>query len=215
MRPIATLMILVTACNHSNGPHVNLTAPLPQASIEERRFAFTRIKTDGRGIQTYDPFTFNGGSGPRDYIQLADGTKVWNTEDLLAVVRPDTDTGRAVREVEHARSKERTGVLAILGGAVLGGGMIAGGIVLLSRKEASADPSIPSNSSANFGGLLLSTGGLIAVLGGLLYGMHAISKAGLQIDAANKAAFERYDESLAASMRICVRGIELVDCDAR
>ena len=130
-------------------------------------------------------------------------------------MRPDTDTGRAVREIEHARSKQRTGVLAILGGAVVGGGMIAGGIVLLSRKEPSVDPSIPSKNGGNFGGLLLSTGGLVAVLGGLLYGMHTISKTGLRIDAANKTAFERYDESLAASLRICVRGIELVDCDAR
>src|SRR5687768_11634471 len=107
--------------------HVQLRAPEATASPEERMQAFARLRptamqqTAHYQISRYGAVSYAGTS--TDYLQLADGTRVYHAGDILPVVAPDSPSARSAEESESAASTANTlstlGWVGMIGGAVL------------------------------------------------------------------------------------------------
>jgi hypothetical protein len=201
MKLLALQLVLLVGCIGPRGQYTPLITPPPNAPFEERKAAFEKLRATGIGGQKKTFWK----QGEIRYLELSDMRRVYQPEDLLVVVRPDSPTAQAVeeyREARRGRRFKRNLALALMG---LGGAMIAAGIPI----------QVSSGKDSN-GGFALIGLGTMTVLGGGVWAM-TVQQNRIKFENHKSVmrAFEHYDRSLAAFLRICVNGTALVDCDAR
>jgi hypothetical protein len=203
----ATSLVILLAfvgCIPPRGSSVVLEAPPATAPFEQRQAAFEKLKALGVGGQKKTFWK----TGEVRYLELADNRLVYDPEDLLTVVRPDSATAQAIGEYRKAsdmRRLKRNLAAVALGASVA---LLGAGIAIKATQDTS------DRSSTGFFMIGFGTFGLI----GSGLGLWAVTS-GNHIRFSNQKsverAFKHYDEALAARLRVCVRGTALVDCDAR
>lgn len=177
--------------------HVPLRAPDPSASLEQRVDAYADLQIAGQ----MDVITLQRGvpvSRTADFLVLANGSRIYFPEDLLAVVAADSPTARAARRSVSARHKKWWWY---------GGGVAAtiGGLSLMAYDEGQRPDGTYEYGPAGSAGAALA---LVGVLGGL-FGFFYYNK---QTNDEKVTAFTTYDRSLRRALDLCVDELRLVDC---
>ncbi|NVB83114.1 MAG: hypothetical protein HOV81_32350 [Kofleriaceae bacterium] len=163
-------------------------APLDPAKLTsaERVQTFMRLRPVSKTT------TIENGNNPIDSsIILDDKTEVWLPEDLAPLVGDDSETMRAARASERARTKSiiswSTTIVLLAGGFVM----------LVASHESDNLPSYP--------GYLMLGGGVIGGAFVRHYNAEDIS--------ARHRAFEAYPRELGAKLNVCAHGLQVVACD--
>jgi hypothetical protein len=140
----------------------------------------------------------SGTTRSTDYMQLANGGRVYYPEDLLPVVPDDSPPAKAA----HAsRSKRDTAGMLTLGSVL----SVAAGAVLVILP-------LTQSSQGHVNGTPILFGLGLAVFGGAGFGIasHFVSESA-QDEAAT--AYETYDRSLLDRLNLCAQGDALADCN--
>jgi hypothetical protein len=168
----------------------------PTAPVEYRYAHYSaaqalKVDRDDRG------FSLNRGRYSSPYLRLGNGTKVWSVFDLEPQVAPHTELGREIEQLKRARSRNRRALILGIGGAAAGVALMGLGIAL---KDESKPVAIVSISI-----------GAVGFFGGMGYWVFASrEKAERAVD---DSLVRSYNASLAATLRLCVSGMYLVNCD--
>jgi hypothetical protein len=190
---------LLLAC----GPaHVQLATPPPSANVVERAATYEQLRPLGTSTQTDVIMTPNMLLVTQsEFLQLADGTRVYHPDDLEPVVADDSATGRAIRDYRDAKASSRrwrNGTLIAMAAGVAAA--TVGGIVLSNDEE------------SGVGGALFLSGGLVTIFSPL--GLLGTIVPEREARDARRTAFFTYDASLRQAMNLCVDGMRVVDCHA-
>ncbi len=178
--------------------HVDLRAPPAIAPVEARVDAYNQL----RGLSyhsttttTYGTFGAGMASHSIDYLQLANGTRVYYPEDLIPVVAEDSPPAKAA---EASVSKRGTARLLTLG-AVLS---VAAGIALAVLPIATA-------KDGNVNGTPILFGLGIGIFGGVGFSIaaHFVGESA-QDEAAT--TYETYDRGLLERLNLCESGADSV-----
>jgi hypothetical protein len=190
---VLAAVYLLTGC----ASHVDLTAPPPLAPVSARVAAYEDLK--GLSYRSTTVTTY-GSFGPTtthstDYMQLANGARVYYPEDILPVVAEGSPPAVAA---EASKSKRETaGWLALASALSVVGGLTVAVVGVTSGGDSRGVP------------LALGLG--IGFVGGLGFGLAArFVSASAQDEAAT--AFETYDRGLLQRLRLCASGDGLGDC---
>lgn len=127
-----------------------------------------------------------GASREVDYLQLADGRRVYYPEDLLPVVDENSASAQAATRSRSARSTSYTLKGVGYGGIVLGAGIML--VPLLQEREPGEQM---STTPILLGGAVMILGGVISLVSGV-YSRQASDEA--------STAFETYDGALRARL---------------
>jgi hypothetical protein len=196
---VAVTASLAAAC----GPaHVQLATPPPSANVVERAATYEQLRPLGTSTQTDVIMTPNMLLVTQsEFLQLADGTRVYHPDDLEPVVADDSATGRAIRDYRDAKASSRRWrhgtLIAMAAGVAVA---TVGGIVLSSDEE------------SGVGGALFISGGLVTIFSPL--GLLGTIIPEREARDARRTAFFTYDGSLRQAMNLCVDGMRVVDCHA-
>lgn len=189
--------LLLAAC----GPaHVQLATPPPSASVAERAATYEQLRPLGTSSQTDVIMTPNMLLVTQnEFLQLADGTRVYHPDDLEPVIADDSATGRAIRDYREAKASSRrwrNGTLIAMAAGVAVA--TVGGIVLSGDED------------SGVGQGLFLTGGLVTIFSPL--GLLGTIVPEREARDARRTAFFTYDASLRQAMNLCVDGMRVVDC---
>lgn len=184
---LALVLSLATALGCHE--HVALNAPSSSAPIEERASAYNRLHPLSMH-ETHITYLHGGvpvGAARQvDYLQLADGKRVYYPEDLIPVVEPNGPTAQAAERSESARKTSYT--LKGIGA----GTIVLGGVIMISPLLQSRDPGESMSMTPIWtGAAVMLAGGLLSLIGGV-YSGKAHDEA--------STAFETYDSSLKANL---------------
>jgi hypothetical protein len=161
--------------------HVALSAPQPSAPVAER-------------VQAYDQLPV-GSYRSVDYLQLANGARVYYPDDLLPIVPPDSPTAKAV-DASVSKRHTATGLGYGAIGAFVGGAALA---------------IIPFAASHGETKSTLLPGIGIALIGGI--GLSIAAKVvGASAEDEAATAFETYHDSLVRRLNLCVRADQIGEC---
>lgn len=194
---IATAML---ACH----PHVELRAPDAAASGPERISSYERLharSTHETHITYANEYgAVVGAARVVDYLQLADGQRVYHPEDLMPVLPPDSS---AYAAADRSRAKMKTA--RTLNGIGWGAVGVGGAVMLVGAATVDID-------GTNTGALLapLIIGGGIALVGTAI----TIVSGGFARKAMDEkaTAFELYNDGLATRLDVCANDKVLVPC---
>ncbi|MFZ5891406.1 MAG: hypothetical protein ACOY0T_10170 [Myxococcota bacterium] len=186
------------------GGSLPLSAP-PQADapFQDRVLAYRGL----RPLSLHETHvTYVSGSIPvgatrrTDYLQLANGRRVYDPADLLPAVEANSPTGVAIRENQSLRENGR-----LFGGIGLGCVALGTGVMFYPVADQLANPneSFKTTPLLIGGGLLLA--GTILVL--IATGHYA------DANDAKATAFETFDGSLQQRLNVCVDNNRLVPCN--
>lgn len=199
---IACVAALASGC----ATRVMLPAAPPRSAPISQRAAFyeEHRPTSALGTMTYSSGSF-GMMGPVstrwEQLILANGTAVSDPRDLAQVVGDNSPT--AVAAESSARS-------ARIAAGFFGGGLAASAVGLVLALASISGTSAYDGDGfppVFWAGIGLSLGGSISIsIGRWGFGTSA--------DASRAAAFQSYDGSLRARLRLCSTGHQLHDCDA-
>lgn len=183
--PTALLLPGLIGC----AAHVDLTAPEASASSKERLEAWERLHAI-QMKETHITYVRGGvtvGAEARtDYLQLADGRRVYHPEDLAPAVRPDSPTAAAV-DAYGTQS-------------AVAGWLTIGGIVVVAGGTGVALGGIASDSDSAEAPMLI--GGVVAI------GVGALALVVAQVFRGNandekSSAFVTYNDSLLKRLDLC------------
>ena len=184
---------MVSACSR---PHVTLpTVPLDLLP-EQRVQMFYQLYATRENTVTTTTCQSGGGCSTNvdKTLYLANGTQVYDPEDLVPVVSPDSATARAVHNVHEERRKVRTyGMLAM---ACMAGSFF----FLFKGDDLGSSALVKVGLPVTFGGALIS-----AVLG-----RHHFRAATAYWSEAN----ESYNAGLAQRLRVCTNGLAIAPCES-
>ncbi|MGC4093363.1 MAG: hypothetical protein QM756_36815 [Polyangiaceae bacterium] len=181
--------------------HVGLNAPAAQAPFDERVDAYKGLRplslheTHITYLQGGVPV---GASRQTDYLQIANGRRVYYPEDILPVVDSASPSALAAQESESARSTGNTLM------AVAGGGYVLGLGVMLYPVLQTREPGEGINTTP----LILGAG--IAIASSIVYLVGRSFHSSANDEAAT--AFETYDDGLRKRLRLCREGNQVNDC---
>ena len=165
--------------------HVVLNAPPPSAPLEERTATYEKLhpltmhETHITYLRGGTPV---GATREVDYLQLADGQRVYYPEDLLPVVDESSSTAKAAERSHSARSTSYA-----LKGAGYGGIFLGAGIMLVPVLQSHQPGESMNMTPIWVGAGVMILGAVVGLVGGTF--------AGTANDEAS-TAFETYDESL-------------------
>jgi hypothetical protein len=198
--PAILVLLSLVGCIGERGPRATLTPPPPNATFEQRRAAFEQLRALGIGGKKRTFWK----PGEIRFLEIADNRRIYEPADLLPVVGPDSASAQAVGEYYQARNTRRLKRNLAWAGMGVGAAMIGGGAAIMATNDKSS------------GGFFLLGFGVLGVLGATL-GLMQINTGKIRFEnqPSVERAFKHYDEALARTLRICARGTELVDCDAR
>jgi hypothetical protein len=188
-------LLLLPGC----AEHLELRAPPASAPTSERVGAYNEL----RGLSYHETTVTTVGtigaatSHSTDYMQLANGGRVYYPEDLLPVVPEDSPSARAA----HAsRSKRDTAGMLTLGSVL----SVAAGAVLVILP-------ITQSDGGHINGTPILFGLGLALVGGIGFGIasHVVGQSA-QDEAAT--AYETYDNSLLQRLNLCAQGDAVGDC---
>jgi hypothetical protein len=186
------VVALVSGLLPSCHAHQELVAPDSSASIEEREAAYEQLKPlsyHETHITYVRGFVPVGTEKQVDYLQLADGRRVYYPEDILPVVPEDSSAAAAAQSSESARTTSTT--LRALGV----GGWVVGGVIAFVPFFTPRDYDEPINLTPVWAGLaVVGVGSILYLVGG-----------GFSSTANDEAAtaFETYDTGLRERLGIC------------
>lgn len=194
-----TLSFGATACGSE--PHVGLNAPSARASFEERGRAYDQLKplsmheTHTTYLQGGSPV---GSERTTDYLQLADGRRVYHAEDILSVVPSDSAAATAALESESYASSASTfkTVYWVL--------FTVGGLVMITPLLSAGDGDVSMTPVLVGGGVMLA---------GIPFIFMAKSKRNSANDA-KATAFETYEPGLRKTLNLCAKDGKVFDCAA-
>jgi len=171
--------------------HVMLSAPPPTAPEPARVEAYKKLHAlSHRETQVtyYNQLGMAfGGAHYTDYMQLADGTRVYYPEDVIPLVGEDSVTGKAA---DSSRSKRSlAGYLGLAAAATI----IAGAAIAFSS-FGSDDGNGPDKTKLFVGAGIAVGGGL-----GFSFGSQAVASSA-QDEAAT--AYETYNDNLSRRLRL-------------
>jgi hypothetical protein len=177
-----------------------LSAPPASAPLQARAEAYDQLKGlsfHETTVTTYGSLGATGTSHSTDYLQLANGTRVYYPEDLLPVVAEGSPSAKAAQASESKR--ETAGYLTM--GSIAS--VVAGTVIaILPFTQA-------SGGHINGTPILLGLG--VALVGGLGFGIaaHFVGESS-QDEAAT--AYETYDRGLLDRLNLCARENTITDC---
>jgi hypothetical protein len=183
------------------GPaHVQLSPPSPGAGLAERAAAYERMRALGTSTQTDVIVTNNMVMvAQNDFLQLADGHRVYHPSDLEPVVDADSATSRAIREHHDAKARAnawRKGTFIAMAAGVAA--MVIGAAIWAGDEDSVAGQAL------FFGGGVVTSLSPFGLLGAI----------GPDIEArdARRTAFMTYDRDLRSAMGLCADGGSITDC---
>jgi hypothetical protein len=177
-----------------------LTAPPASAPVQTRVDAYNQLKGLSYHETTVTTYgTFGGGSTSHstDYMQLANGTRVYYPEDVLPVVAEDSPPAKAA---EASQSKRETAHYLTLGAVAA----VAAGIVLAVLPIATA-------KDGNVEGTPILIGLGVGLFGGAGLGIAAHFVGNSAQDEA-ATTYETYDTGLLQKLNLCAKDNGLADC---
>ncbi len=179
-------------------PHVALSAPAPDAPLQERVSAYERLSPVHA---THDPFSRSFRPISHESIRLSGGEEVHYAEDLLPVVPERSRTANSARKsAELRRSGAWIGNAGLVVG-LAGAALTFGAILPFAGGDREAPP-----VARTLGGV-----GVLAMVGGIvtmLVGKGKVNKA----DDEQMWASATYDADLRARLNLCRKDDMLVDC---
>lgn len=187
----ALLISVLTACNS----HVRLTAPGPDAPLQERIEAHGRLAPLAAARALQAMVLPNGAvmaSDRLNFLQLAGGQRVTHAEDLLPVVDADSPTAAAVAAGEEAQVTAAALAGSGYSVAAVGAGLQFGALF--------------TEDSA---GMLWTGVGLAAA--GLIVGLVS-TKYFRDAEDERESALILYERDLRAHLHLCVKDQQVVDC---
>jgi hypothetical protein len=188
---VLLLLALVIGCGGK--PHVNIAAPPPNLSIEERAHAFDQLRSVGSGVETVTTCNRGCTTTSTDLLLLKSGHEIRYVEDLLPVLPEGSPAAAAARDVETARHKAKR--LRRIGMLMFTGFFVAS-IVAFANEN---DPL----TYLSLGGALTGFG--LFAASGVIYDREIKEK--------TKFVFDGYDQSLATRFNMCVNGLTVVPCE--
>jgi hypothetical protein len=193
------LSLILVGCE----PHQQLNAPPATASEAERLAAYGKLQP--LSMHSTDITYLRGGVAVGherevDYLQIADGRRVYHAEDILPVVAEDSPAATAAK---RSSSKRQLGDALYWGGvaALTAGAVLFLTPLFLEDDEQTGEPSF-NPPLALSGGLMLGGGALIIIA-------KLPSRSGH--DEA-QTAFETYEPALRKKLNLCVIEGVLVAC---
>jgi hypothetical protein len=181
------LLALMLGCRP---PHQTL--PTTPASLTPAE----RVETFNRFVAWKEHWLSQNGAVVNHYVSFQNGWEVYYPEDLIPVVGEDSSTAKHARVAARARAKqirwERIGLAGLLGGFV----------VWVSPIVTDSDPTWQPKVA-----IALAVAGLVA------YGAMGTYYR-LDVNRETHAAYEAYDDDLAARLQICVAGLQVVPCES-
>jgi hypothetical protein len=196
------MRIALLACLALTGcaSHVDLVAPPATASVQTRVEAFDKLKGISYHSTTITTVGVYGGASTghsTDYMQLANGERVYFPEDILPVVPEDSPSAKAAEASRSKRDTTRTltwlAIASVAAGAVL------------------AITPIATAHNGNVDGTIVLGGLGLAILGGAGFGI-AAHFVGESAEDEAATAYETYDAGLAQKLNLCGREGQLNDC---
>jgi hypothetical protein len=179
--------------------HVDLQAPPASAPVQTRLDAYEKLESLSYHQSTITTIGRFGSSTTHstDYMQLANGTRVYYPEDVLPVVPEDSPTAVAAQASQSKRDTARILTLASIVSAVAGVALIVLPFTQSSAGHVSATP------------IFIGLG--VGILGGSGFGFaaHAVGESS-QDEAAT--AYETYDSSLLQRLGLCASGSGATGC---
>jgi hypothetical protein len=176
------VVLLVSGC----GGHIQLTAPPANASAAERAAAYDALRPIN-----YQTDSNEGSSTNVGLLELNNGTKVKEPEDILVLLPADSRSAYSIRDAQsHAKKGQYWN---IAGTAALSAGSF---LALMGLAKGS--------KLAGFGGLGIVVGGGICL---------TFSKRERdEKSAATTRAYEQYDEGLRRRLGMCEQEGRVVPC---
>jgi hypothetical protein len=149
-------------------------------------------------VTTFGTMGASSTSHYTDYLQLANGGRVYYPEDVLPVVADDSPSAKAAQASESKRETARILSLSAIASVIAGATLV----VL---------PLTQTSSSGHVNGTPIAIGVGLALFGGLGFGIasHFVRESA-QDEAAT--AFETYDLSLLKRLNLCPQGDALANC---
>lgn len=198
VRGLVVVVLALVACNPQ--PHVQL-GPLPPNLPPMRRVQlFNDLHATFERTTETTSCSNRGGcsTSVQRTLYLANGTQVHHPEDILPVVAPDSAAARSVRTVQNAQSKRRIFTIIAVAGVIVGA---------ISVKTAFDNEEVDFSGGTKLGLI----GGGLAFLVGSIGGYYYYAEA---TDAHGEANVQ-YNDGLARALDVCVRGLDVVACEAQ
>ncbi|HEX5059791.1 MAG TPA: hypothetical protein VFV99_10555 [Kofleriaceae bacterium] len=190
MRVFLCFALLLIACGEK--PHVNIAAPPPNLTPDQRVDAFNKLRTEATGVEVVTTCNHGCTSTSTPLLRIGAGNVVRYAEDLLPVLPQGSPAAAAAHDVETARHKAKR--VSRIGGLVFAAGFVT---MMLAFNY--------GDELALIGGATMA-GGLI----GWAYGVYGYDR---EIKEKTKLVFNSYDESLATTFNVCVNGMNVVACE--
>ena len=178
-RQLAAVCVCFSLALSGCHDHVSLQVPTSTAPFAERAQAYQDLRP--RHYQT------SNNSRTMDFLDLANGTRIYHPDDLLVAVPSDSEAARAIERSEALRKTASWFGLATLGCIIAAGTMIAASTVGHERPDS---------------GLLIS-GTAVGLVGGLTFGITSSIFSGRSVDQAS-VAYDNYDRALQRKLSVCV-----------
>jgi hypothetical protein len=181
--------------------HVTLDPVPPAASFEQRATAYRRLRPAAHNVELVVTGNRYGVSVREEStLALADGTTVRHADDLLPVIESASPAARAAERSGSARQMKWTMFVGSVVAATAGTWLMLESIDRDFEQEG-------SGGGMMYSGIGLFTAGTIMALVGQFYYQRVEHSE-------RRSAFATYEESLRGSLRLCVNGMQLVDCHA-
>lgn len=182
----------VIGCNTSH--HVNIPAPPPNLTPEQRMQTFDTYRQAGRGVEWTT--TCNGGcmSSSEDILILHNGMEVRRPADLLPILAPKSEAAHEAEQARAAEDRSSRWKHVVFAGFV--GFLVVTGVGFHYESE----PLLALGIAGGFGTMI--AGGVGWAINDIEAGRHT------------KAAFGHYDDGLAQRFNVCVNGLAVVPCEA-
>jgi hypothetical protein len=199
MRSVLASCVVACLGTVACASHVDLRAPAASAPLDTRLAAYDELKGLSYHETTVTTYGTIGSSTSHstDYMQLANGTRVYYPEDLLPVVPDDSPSAKAATASESKRETAHMLTWGTVASAVAGAALIVLPFTTASEGHVDGTP------------ILIGLG--IAVFGGIGFGIasHFVAESA-QDEAAT--AYETYDRGLQQKLNLCARGDGLAEC---
>ena len=198
---MGVVVVLGYASSGCGYPHVVLSVPPESAPANERGRAYEQLKPlsmHETHTTYYQGGAMVGASRTTDYLQLADGRRVYHAGDILSVVPPDSPSARAALESQSRASTAST--LTTISWILI----TVGGVIMIA-------PLLDSDTNFDTTPFLIGGGVMLA-------GLPLIFVASSQRAHANDekaTAFETYEPALRKKLNLCAtKDRQIVDCAA-
>lgn len=174
--------------------HVDIPAPPPNLSPQQRVAAYQALRQGGSGVElTTSCQRGTCSTRHEEILILRDGTEIREADDLLPILSPTSVAGRNARKVADSRHRitiwKRIGWSGFVGGIAL--------IVVGAKLDS------PTVAQVGLGTAL---GIPLVSIGGTSINEWRISRDTAEV-------FGHYDQGLAERFGVCVSGLAMVACE--